>query len=52
MAPASAQPARGEGAARKLRDDALVFDPLCGERKLSSYERIYGIRIFREMHLS
>ena len=28
-------------------DDAVVFDPCCGKRNLSSYKRIYEIRPFR-----
>ncbi|MCR5577381.1 MAG: hypothetical protein K6F56_10265 [Oscillospiraceae bacterium] len=28
-------------------DDAVVFDPLCGERKLSEYARVCEIRAFR-----
>ena len=32
---------------RLLPDDALVYDPLCGERKLSAYDRICEIRAFR-----
>lgn len=30
-----------------LDDDAAVYDPLCGERKLSSYEKVREIRVFR-----
>ena len=30
-----------------LPDDAIVFDPICGEKKLSMYERICEIRAFR-----
>lgn len=30
-----------------LPDDAVVFDPLCGEKKLGSYDRIYEIRAFQ-----
>ena len=29
-----------------LHDDAVVYDPLCGEKKLSSYGRAYEIRVF------
>ena len=29
-----------------LPDDAIVFDPLCGEKKLGSYERACEIRLF------
>lgn len=43
----------GEKAARHFttllevaEDDALVYDPICGERKLSSYERVCSIRPF------
>ena len=32
---------------RGLPDDAVVYDPLCGERKLSSYDRVCEIRMFR-----
>ena len=32
---------------RVLPDDAVVYDPLCGERKLSSYDRVCEIRPFR-----
>ena len=28
-------------------DDAVVYDPLCGQRRLSSYEHVYNIRVFR-----
>ena len=31
-----------------LPDDAVVYDPLCGEKKLSSYDRICEIRPFRK----
>ena len=30
-----------------LPDDAIVFDPACGEKRLSMYERICEIRAFR-----
>ena len=30
-----------------LPDDAVVYDPLFGEKKLSSYDRIYEIRVFQ-----
>ena len=43
----------GEKAARHFttllevsEDDALVYDPICGERKLSSYKRVCSIRPF------
>ena len=32
---------------RLLPDDAVVYDPLCGERNLGSYVRICEIRLFR-----
>ena len=32
---------------RLLPDDAVVYDPLCGERKLSTYDRICEIRVFQ-----
>ena len=32
---------------RILPDDAVVYDPLCGERRLSSYHRVCEIRVFR-----
>ena len=32
---------------RFLPDDAVVYDPLCGERNLGSYVRICEIRLFR-----
>ena len=32
---------------RTLPDDALVYDPLCGERKLSTCDRICEIRVFQ-----
>jgi hypothetical protein len=28
-------------------DDAVVYDPLCGQRRLSTYEHVYNIRVFR-----
>jgi len=28
-------------------EDAVVQDPLCGERRLSSYEKVLEIRVFR-----
>ena len=31
----------------KLPNDAVVYDPLCGERKLGSYDRICELRVFR-----
>ncbi len=31
---------------RMLPDEVIVYDPLCGERKLSSYGRICEIRLF------
>lgn len=44
----------GEKAARHftsplalLPGDAIVFDPLCGEKRLSAYERICELRVFR-----
>lgn len=30
-----------------LSDDAVVLDPLCGERNLSSYDQVHDIRVFR-----
>ena len=30
-------------------DDALVFDPLCGEKRLRQYERLCEIRVFRRL---
>ena len=27
-------------------NDAVVFDPLCGEKKLSEYDKICDIRVF------
>lgn len=30
-----------------LPDDAIVFDPVCGEKRLSMYEQICEIRAFR-----
>ena len=32
---------------RLLPDDAVVYDSVCGERKLSSYDRLCEIRVFR-----
>lgn len=32
---------------RLLPDDAVVFDPVCGERRLDSYDRVCEIRVFR-----
>jgi hypothetical protein len=29
-----------------LSDDAIVFDPICGEKRLSMYERLCEIRVF------
>lgn len=44
----------GEKAARHftallepLPEDAIVFDPLCGEKRLGMYDRICEIRVFR-----
>ena len=31
-----------------ISGDAAVYDPLCGEKKLSSYNRIYEIRVFQK----
>ena len=32
-----------------LQDDAMVYDPICGEKMLSSYDRICEIRVFRTL---
>ena len=32
-----------------LQDDAIVFDPICGEKRLSAYDRICEIRVFRPL---
>lgn len=32
---------------RMLSNDILLFDPLCGERKLNSYDRFCDIRLFQ-----
>ncbi len=34
-----------------LPDDAIVFDPVCGEKRLSTYGRIWEIRMFRRVCL-
>ena len=34
-------------ALRALDKDAIVYDPLCGETRLSSYDRLCEIRLFR-----
>lgn len=30
-----------------LPEDAIVFDPLCGEKRLSEYDRVCELRVFR-----